>query len=191
VSEPEPPLNITGHLGPITMKMSFTAPAQCDDARLFQLARLQLAGFFSMLTWQEDQQRGFYWTGVYAPIVAVRKDDWGNPLLRWVEDTAKDWEHRLFAVAADGFYKVWIRKRPGDPAVWAWALEWNCNFRLAGFFGDEPTLRALLEGAPKLSIHTLHEAPGVALHYRQETSLSEADDHLFDWPIDAEANDAA
>lgn len=80
-----------------------------------------------MLTWNEEQARGFYWPGVYMPVVTVRKEDWGNPLMRWVEETARDWEYRLFAVTADGFYKVWIKRRLNDPAVWAWALEWTAT----------------------------------------------------------------
>lgn len=191
VSEPEAPLNITGRFGPMRMKFSFTHPAQCDDARLFQLARLQLAGFFSMLTWQDDQQRGFYWPGAYMPIVVVRKEDWGNPLLSWVEQTAANWELRLFAIAADGFYKVWIKRRPGDPAVWAWALEWNRNFRLAGFFGEEEALRELADQAPRLEVETLHESSNSFSRFRRETPVAEADDDLFASPIDLDVLEAA
>lgn len=184
VSEPEPPMNITGRFGPMTINFSFTHPAQCDENRLFQLARMQLAGFFAMLTWKEDERRGYYWPGAYMPVVAVRKEDWANPLLTSIEDIARDWEHRLFAVAADGFYRVWIKRRPGDPAVWAWALEWNRNFRLGGFFGDEDAMRELAATLPPLVVETLHETPGVVLRYRTETPLAEADDHLFDFPDD-------
>ncbi len=180
VSEPEPPVNITGRFGPMTMKVSFAQPAPCDEARLFQLARLQLAGFFSMLTWQEDQRRGFYWPGAYMPIVAVRKEDWGNPLLAWVEQKARGWDHRLFCIAADGFYKAWIRRRSGVPAVWGWALEWNLNFRLAGFFGEDQALRELAAEAPKLAFEMLHEEPGVFLRYRTETPLAASADQLFE-----------
>jgi hypothetical protein len=182
VSEPEPSFNINMIHGPITFKFGFTHPAQCDEARLFDLARLQLAGFFSMLTWNEEQQRGFYWPGAYMPIVAVRKEDWGNPLLRWVEETSEDWEHRLFAIAADGFYKAWIKRRLVDPPIWAWALEWNQNFRLAGFFGEEVALRELAKQAPALEIETVHDSPEFGLRCRLEVPLAGDDDHLFDMP---------
>lgn len=131
VSEPEPPLKFTGSFGPATFEFSFVRPAQADDQRLFELARLQLTGFFSMLTWQAEQQRGWFWPGNYCPVVAVRKEDWGNPHLLWIEDVAREWEPRLHAVTADGFYKIWIRRCPEEPPVWAWAIEWNRNYRLA------------------------------------------------------------
>jgi hypothetical protein len=183
VSEPEPPLNISMPFGPATFRFSLTSPAQVDDERLFQLARYQLAGFFSMLTWNDEQQRGFYWVGAYMPVVAARKEDWGNPLLRWVEETAKDWEPRLHAIAADTFYKAWIKRRPGDPAVWAWAIEWNHSFRLAGFFGEDEALRELRAAAPKLQFNILHEGPNSWLRSRTEAPLAADEDHLFDLPM--------
>lgn len=125
VSEPTPPLIVKGNFGPANITFSYTAPAQADDRRMFELARLQLVGFFSMLTYDEAAKRGYFWTGQYAPVVVARQEDWGNPRLLWIDAVSRDWEYRLHAIAADGFYKVWIRRRLGEPAVWAWAIEWT------------------------------------------------------------------
>jgi hypothetical protein len=191
VSEPEPPLKISMPFGPATFSFNFTRPAQADDQRLFQLARLQLAGFFSMLTWNDEQQRGFYWPGSFMPVVAVRKEDWGNPRLKWVEEESDGWEYRLHAIAADTFYKVWIRRRLGDPAVWAWAMEWNHNFRLAGFFGEEAALHELQAKVPQLAVEVVHETPDSWLRVRTEVPLAEDQDHLFDRPDNSAFGDEA
>lgn len=182
VSEPTPPLTIKGTFGPAELAFTFTSPAQADQGRMFELARLQLAGFFSLLTFKEEDERGYYWPGAYAPVVCVRKEDWGHPQLRWIETISRDWEHRLHGITADGFFKVWIRRRPDEPAVWAWALEWNFCFRLAGFFGDEETITALVSDCPKLEMMVLHNGPDGWVRGRQEVPLPDEDDHLFDEP---------
>ncbi len=191
VSEPTPPLIVKGNFGPANITFSYTAPAQADDRRMFELARLQLVGFFSMLTYDEAAKRGYFWTGQYAPVVVARQEDWGNPRLLWIDAVSRDWEYRLHAIAADGFYKVWIRRRLGEPAVWAWAIEWNRNFRLAGFFGDPEAIAALLGDLPKLDIHTLHEGPDRWLRMRTEQPLADDDDVLFDAPLSAVSAGAA
>lgn len=184
VSEPERPITISMPLGGATISFSFSSPAQVDENRLFQLARFQLAGFFSMLTWDAEQQRGYYWPGSYMPVVAARKEDWGNPLLGWVTETAKRWDYRLHAIAADTFYKIWIKRRPDDPAVWAWIMEWNHNFRLGGFFGNEEALLKLRMQAPKLKPDVIHEGPDARIGARIEIPLPEAVDHVFAYPTD-------
>lgn len=181
VSEPTPPLVINGNFGSATMRFSFQSPAQADERRLFDLARYQLTGFFYMLTYKEEERHGRYWRGVYAPVVSARREDWGHPWLRWIESVAEGWDFRLHAIAADGFYKIWIRKHPAAD-MWAWAIEWNGNYRLAGFFGDEQIIRDLFAERPQLDVTTLHEAPGEMLRYRRETPLADADDRLFEMP---------
>ncbi|WP_374595242.1 HNH endonuclease [Sphingosinicella sp.] len=191
VSEPTPPLIVKGNFGPANITFSYTAPAQADDRRMFELARLQLVGFFSMLTYDEAAKRGYFWTGQYAPVVVARQEDWGNPRLLWIDAVSRDWEYRLHAIAADGFYRVWIRRHLGEPAVWAWAIEWNRNFRLAGFFGDPEAIAALLGDLPKLDIHTIHEGPDRWLRMRTEQPLADDDDVLFDAPLSAVSAGAA
>ena len=191
VSEPTPPLVVEGNFGPAKITFSYTAPAQADDRRMFELARLPLIGFFSMLTYDETARRGYFWTGQYAPVVVARQEDWGNPRLLWIDAVSKDWEYRLHAIAAEGFYKVWIRRRLGEPAVWAWAIEWNRNFRLAGFFGDTASIATLLEDLPKLGIHTVHKGPDRWLRMRTEQPLADDGDVLFNAPLSTVSGGAA
>jgi hypothetical protein len=191
VSEPTPPLVVESNFGQAKITFSYTAPAQADDHRMFELARLQLVGFFSILTYDETARRGYFWTGQYAPVVVARQEDWGNARLLWIDSVSKDWEYRLHAIAAEGFYKVWIRRRLSEPAVWAWAIEWNRNFRLAGFFGDTESIAALLEDLPNLGIHTVHEGPDRWLRMRTEQPLADDDDVLFDAPLSAVSAGAA
>lgn len=184
VSEPTPPLIVEGNFGPAKITFSFQSPAQPDERRMFELARLQLVGFFSMLTYDETAKRGYWWTGQYAPVVIARREDWGNPRLLWIDSVSADWEYRLHAVTADGFYKLWIRRRLGEPAVWAWAMEWNQGFRLTGFIGDPGELKGIFQNLPKLDLTSVHEGQDQWLRMRTEVPLDEADDTLFDNPLD-------
>lgn len=182
VSEPTTPVVVEHHFGPAKFTFSFQSPAQPDEQRMYELARMQLVGFFSMLTYDDVARRGFFWTGEFAPIVCVRREDWGNPQLLWIDSISSTWEYRLHATTADGFYKVWIRRRVGEPAAWAWALEWNQNFRLAGFFGDQQVISETLKTMPALEVSTVREGPDGWMRMRTEVPLAEMEDVLFDDP---------
>ncbi len=179
VSEPNSPLSIESNFGPLQCTISFTSPAQPDTNRVFELARFQLVGFFYLLTYDEAGQRGLYWAGDYAPVVMVRHMDWGNPRLRWLEKMSERWEHCLYAETASGFYKIWIRRGPGEPIIWSWAMEWNKTFRLAGFFGNTERLQEILLNLPPLDFIPLPNSQGRDLRIRKEIALSDQDDTLF------------
>lgn len=187
VSEPTPPIEVAGDFGGARISFSFTSPAQADDRRMFELARLQLAGFFSMLTFDRAARRGWFWTGQYAPVVVARREDWGNPRLAWVDEVSADWDHRLHAIAAEGYYKTWIRRREGEPAVWAWAIEWNRTFRLAGFIGDPDIVRSLFQHLPALDVATIAEGTDRWLRMRTEIPLAPEADTMFAGPVDQAA----
>ena len=185
VAAGDPPLIINGTMGPsISMTFTMHAPPQADDARLFALARAQLMGFFYWLTYQPAESRGHWWLGDYFPLLTIRRPDWGNPQLRWFETHTKTWAGRLMFVTADGFYKVWIRRETETSLVWAWAMEWNQNFRLAGFFGDPDAVQTHIAALPALAMDTLHDSPGRSLRMRLDTPLLDADDKLFAWDLD-------
>jgi len=185
VAAGEPPIVIKGMMGPsVSMTFTMQGPPQADDNRLFALARAQLMGFFYWLTYQPAEARGSWWAGDYVPLLAIRRADWGNPQLHWFEAHTKAWVGRLIFVTADGFYKVWIRRASETIPVWAWAMEWNHNFRLAGFFGDPVAIQTHVEAMPALKLDTLHESPGRSLRMRLDTPLAEADDTLFAWDLE-------
>jgi len=162
------------------MQMTFTMkmPPQAEEERLFRLARLQLQAVFYFLTYNRQTHQGYFWPGAFCPLISVRREDWGNPHLRWLEAQTVGWEPRFFVITADGFYKAWIRRKT-DANLWAWALEWNQNFRLAGFFGDEAIARDLVVDLPKLDVSSIHETTSKFLKVRIETPLSEGEDRLF------------
>lgn len=181
VEEVEKPPNITMNAPGFSVSFGFVQPAQADPERLFLLARLQLMGFFFMLTYDEGARRGHYWPGDYQPVVAVRKEDWGHPHLQWIEELSRDWNPRLHAVTAEGFYKIWIKRRPNNPAIWSWALEWNRTYRVAGFFGEKEALDKVMAGLPESGMRTLHERGEHRVRLRREVPLPEDKDTLFAW----------
>lgn len=189
VAAGEPPFVIRGKMGD-ALEMTFTmrSPPQVDENRQFLLARLQLQGFFFFLTYKEDIQRGHFWLGDFHPLLAVRREDWGNPQLAWFENETKGWLPRLNAITADGFYKVWIRRKDEVSNAWAWAIEWNQNFRLAGFFGMDDAVQPHVAAMPPLKLDTLHGTGKDWLKVRTEVPLAPERDTLFDWD---EAEEAA
>jgi hypothetical protein len=179
VSEGEKAPKVSFNAPGLSIAFGFVQPAQPDHRRLFLLAQLQLIGFFFWLTYDEEAQRGSYWPGDYEPVVAARKEDWGHPHLRWIEEVSSGWEWRLHGITADAFFKVWIKRRPGEPPVWSWALEWNRTYRVAGFFGDMAALDDLLAGRPDHGMQTIHDSVEQRLRMRREVPLAAADDTLF------------
>ena len=113
-----------------------TAP-QVDDRRMFQLARYQLAGFFYRMSYDEDAQAGKYWPSSFMPVEALRKQDWGNPLITSFASSTDGWLFRFGGTpTANGYFQALIKRLPDD-ILWSWALEWNKTTRFFGFFGDE------------------------------------------------------
>ena len=82
------------------------------------------------------------------PVLYAQKGDWGNPLLRGFQDLLAGWQVRVHAVGANGFFKVAIRRAPGEVPLWAWALEWNAACRIVGFLGDEAAAQTAVDQFP-------------------------------------------
>lgn len=183
VSNREAPIKIAFDFGPVNFSFSFVGPPQPDEDRIFRLAQMQLAGFFFLITYDDASRRGYWWKGGFAPIVAARKEDWGNEHLRWIETLSRGWDYRLYAVTAEGFFKTWIKRRLGEPAVWAWALEWNRAYRVAGLAGDEDSLQEIFTRLPTLQFSQLNQRDNY-LRFRSEIPLSESDDIMFEPPPD-------
>ena len=157
-----------------TASFNFLAPPQVEPERLFGLARFQLMGFFYWITFDTSSRRGGFWPGGFFPGPAVPRSDWGNPVHRAFMDAVVQWEPRVLACTADGFYKIAMRRYP-DADCWSWALEWNKSLRLVGFFGDAQAAQGIASRFPKLEFHTVTQ--GWSL--RRETPLDESEDRLF------------
>lgn len=157
--------------GSITFNL--TSPPQIDPDRTFELARFHLTAFFYWLSYNEISKRGGYWIGIYFPIQATSKRDWGNSVNKEFMRLVIDWELRLKTEPADGYFKVIIRKNP-ESACWSWALEWNKNYRVIGLFGNKEAIENFnsLLGAPKVKVIN-------NCTYKEEMPLSDEDDSLF------------
>lgn len=163
-----------------SMSFKFTGPPQADRNRVFDLARLQAMGFFYWITFNQESKRGHFWRGRFYPVLDAGRADWGNPVHRAFADAVVDWEPRVLASNADGFYKIALRKHP-EADCWSWAFEWNHAMRVIGFCGDSEAAQAVAAGFPKLKAQTVSQGPEATLAYRVETPLPEDEDKLFYW----------
>ncbi|MER8658486.1 hypothetical protein [Mesorhizobium sp. M0847] len=172
-------IKIRANLGPgINLSFQFSSQPQIDDDRAFELARLQLMAFFYMQTYKRETRRGSYWPHDYHPLMTVVRSDWGNALMAGFMRTVETWDCRMLAISADGFFKLITRKHP-SAETWAWAIEWNHNRRLVGFFGEREPAQAIVNSLPRLKAHTVYRTPNESLSSRTEVRLKEDDDTLF------------
>lgn len=164
----------------VEFEFEATARPQANSDRVHELARLQLMAFFYWLTFDEKTGRGGFWRGGFFPIYDTVRSDWGNPLVRSFMDSVIGWEPRLIAITAEGFYKVAIRRHP-EAECWSWALEWNKQHRIIGFFGERSAAEAIAKSLSSLPLISLAEGPDSFVRYHQETPLADGDDKLFYW----------
>lgn len=165
--------------GALTVEM--IAPPQVDDDRAFALAHMQATAFYYLLTYRDDVQRGTFCPGGgFFTIDVAARADWGNPRQRWFIDSVAAWEPRLIVVAAQGFFKVAIRKNPTEH-LWSCGLEWNEGIRAIALFGEEPPARAIGRTIPPLftDADVIRRTPEVITSYRSEVALSATDDRMF------------
>lgn len=184
VADGEPPFIINGNMMGIQMTFTMRGPPQVDEGRAFRLAWFQLQGFLYFLTYNEAEKRGRFFPGPIHPVAAVRQADWGNPQIGWFEHETADWLPRLNLITADEYFKMWIKRKADTAKVWAFAIEWNRNFRLVGFIGDAEEARIHLDAVPPLDMQVMHESPTRSLRTRIETPLKREDDTLFDFPCE-------
>lgn len=179
VGESAETLKVKAHIGQgINIIGDFSAPPQIDEARAFELARLQLSAFFFLLCYKEETNEGGWWRHGYHPVRMATNSDWGNPILRGFATLIKQWDPIFHLVTADGFFKTIIRRHP-SAECWAWAIEWNKSRRLIGFFGERTPAQQIVNILPHPKLITVFSEPGRSLSYHVETPLSEEDDILF------------
>lgn len=177
---------VTSSFGPqVTIKATFVAPPQPDEERVFELARMQLMGLFFALTYDSQTRRGGFWPGVFAPMLFTMRQDWGHPRHVWFMKKVNHWEQRIAGYFADGYFKFVIRRNT-ELEVWAWALEWNRNFRVVGFFGNQNGIEEMTADAPDVVMQ--HHG---GMRFRLEVPLTEADDCLFPVTRQFESEDGA
>lgn len=119
-----------------------------------------------------------------SPLQPVRRADWGNEQLRFFMSETKEWDWRVHAITADGYFKLTIKKHP-ERLNWSFAVEWNESYRIVGFFGDTDGLIELRDNVPELAMETIHAKDDDWIRQRLEVPVSDEDDILFDPPADA------
>jgi hypothetical protein len=166
------------------IEFTFEANAgpQVDRDRLFALARLQVMAFFYWVTFDRDTQTGRFWRGQFIGVMETVRNDWGNPVMHGFMKAVVAWEPRVLASTAEGFFKIAIRKHP-EADCWSWAVEWNMNYRLVGFFGDVAAANAVIRGFPPLELKTIAEGPNSFVRYHPDTPLVDHEDRLFYWEL--------
>lgn len=162
----------------LSMDFSFTSPPQVDDARVYELARMQLQAFFFMITYKDDQERGWWWPGEFMPYLHSRRSDWGSKQWLGFMQATKDWDMRVHAVGANQFFCCSIKRHPAAEC-WSWALEWNHQHRLAGFLGDRSAAQKIVNGIPAEELNHVTLGPNRYIRYRRDVQLADADDILF------------
>lgn len=179
VAESSASLAVNAKIGVVgEMVADFTAPPQLDDARVHELARLQMTGFFYFLTYDRARNVGHYWPGGFYPVHGTIKSDWGNPVHREFMKEVATWDYRLILSTADGYYRAAIRRHPAKDC-WSWAVEWNDCYRLVGFFGDLDAAKEVADRLPRIPVQSVVEGPNRWLRVRLEEPLNEEDDLLF------------
>ena len=137
-------IDIKGTLAPgVEFTFNLTSPPQIESNRIYELARMQLMAFFYWITYNHETKKGGFWLGSFFPVLEAIRLDWGNPVHKAFMDAVVNWEPRVLAIGADGFFKAIIRRHPAA-VCWSWALEWNHKYRIVGFFGEIEPARALV-----------------------------------------------
>lgn len=175
--------SISHTFGGAEFKFNFTTAPQADEARIIEVARMQVMAFFYWITIQPGEVNGRFWQGSFFPLQSARRADWGNEQLRHFMAKTNDWDWRVHAVTADGYFKLAIKKDL-DELIWSFAVEWNESYRIVGFFGDTNRLTNLRDGVPELVMETVHAKGGDWVRQRLEVPLSDEEDTLFDPPLD-------
>jgi len=153
-------------------------PPQASAERAYGLARFQISAFFYWVTFDPPSRMGRFWPGQFLPVVGSARSDWGNSLMRGFMNTVNTWWTRVWGITGGGFFKVAIRRCP-DQNCWSWALEWNRNFRLAGFCGDQAAANSIIANFEIPKMRALEGPDGEIIRYREEIELSDNEDKMF------------
>lgn len=178
VRDSQEQFSISHKFGGAEFTFNFTSGPQADEARIVELVRMQVMAFFYWITIQTGEVNGRFWQGKFFPLQPVLRADWGNEELKFFMAETKDWDWRVHAVTADGYFKLAIKKHP-DLLNWSFAVEWNESYRIVGFFGDTDGLMALRDRVPELPMETIYARGNEAVRQRREVPLTPEDDTLF------------
>lgn len=162
----------------IKFNFNLVSPPSIDCERVYELCRLQMMAFYYLLTYQESENRGYYWNGEFIPIMEATRKDWGNNIHTSFMKHVSTWDLRFVVSAADGFFKACIRKQP-ERLCWSWALEWNQKYRIVGFLGDTNQSKQNISALKQIDKKTMSATDGTISHIWTEIPLKEEEDIMF------------
>jgi predicted Rdx family selenoprotein len=174
-------IELSGRFGSAaTFSFTLVAPPQPDEKRVFTLAHFQLAAFFYTLSYESiTPRRGGYWPGGFFPLLMSLRTDWGNAVHRHFMERVASWNPRMIGFTADKFFRIAVRRHPTQE-LWSWALEWNANLRIVGFFGDVRAAEEEISRIPKLILDVFAENERGYFKGRAEVPLPEGEDKMFE-----------
>jgi len=170
-------INITAEQPGFKMSFGLIAPPQVSFERVIQLAYYHVTAFFFMQTYKEETKLGGYPLGKFFPIMETDKADWGNDVMMWFMQEARNWDIRLHAITAQDYFKISFRKTEND--LMAWAVEWNQKKRCIGLWGQEADIQEIIQRRPIMERHHISGDTQNGLFMRTEKTLALEDDILF------------
>ena len=160
------------------LTLGMVMPPQVDNDRVFELARYHVCAFFYCITYDASTKKGGFWPGEYMPLLPAARGDWGNSIHVGFMKAVQEWTPRLLCITAGGNFKAMIRRHP-QTFTWAWALEWNQNYRVVGFAGDTEEVKTIMATVPPLKFEPAMRTERGWVRFRLEVRLPEESDTLF------------
>jgi hypothetical protein len=175
-------LKLEGQLMPgVTMAVDLVAPPALDTVDVSGLAQFHTAAFFYLITYDSVSRRGWRWPGEFRVVNWSTRSDWGNAVQTTFASVVGGWLARFVAGTAKGYFQAAIRRDPWAEC-WSWALEWNGNYRVIGFCGDQGAIDSHFSRLPLLETSVFDESTGGQVHLRIERPLASGDNRLFERP---------
>ena len=166
----------------MALTFNMVSPPQVDNERLYELARLQMMAFFYFITYNIESKKGGFWLHGFHPLAVAHHGDWGNSLQKDFMSAVVEWEPRWIGITADGYYRSIIRRHP-SAECWSWAVEFNKNYRVIGFFGLRQSAQEIVDGFVFPEMKPIENGGNSRIAYRADVKLTENDDLLFEWEI--------
>jgi len=164
----------------VTFNFNIVGPPQIDNNRLYELARMQIMAFFYLITFNQETKKGGFWLGGFFPLIEAQHSDWGNTIHKAFMQTVYPWELKWIGNTANGFFKSIIKRNPNE-FCWSWALEWNKNYRLIGFFGEQKPIESIVNTFSTLEMSPWIDCGKSKYRIRYDISLRDEEDLLFSW----------
>lgn len=179
VSESNESFNIEGEIfSGLKVSFNFLSGPQLDPHRVFQLAQYHIQAFFYLTTYNREKRTGALIPGVFGPVAFTLHSDWGNSLMRGFMTMTSSWDPRIILNGQETYFRC-VSRRNADKDIWSWALEWNRNVRVIGFFGKEELVKTAFAELPQIQKKQFSQANGIVYRSWEEIALPIDEDNLF------------